>query len=376
MSENKNTIPAEGDIKIDIMTTLKNIWAIRKKLLKIGVITFVIACVIVLLIPKKYGIMVTLAPEAGQNGEGVLSGVASMLGMGGLNMGEDADALNVDLYPDIVSSTPFMLDILDTKVKRLNNLDEEMTIEEYIENHTGSIFHKILALPGKGIKAVKGLLSDDADTIVKYNDYHLTKSQTVMLKNLRNMVATYVSKKTGVTNIEVTTEDPLVTAMLTDTIVAKLKNTIIEYRTAKVSDDCKYWELIYEERKADYYAKQEEYARYVDTNKNLVMQSVIAERERLQNEVTLAYQLYSNVATQLQLVRAKVQESKPAFAVVEPATVPLKAKGIGRSLTVIVIVLIVEVLAILWFLKGQELWYLFKEQLAQSKQEITQEKKE
>ena len=134
MSENKNTIPAEGDIKIDIMTTLKNIWAIRKKLLKIGVITFVIACVIVLLIPKKYGIMVTLAPEAGQNGEGVLSGVASMLGMGGLNMGEDADALNVDLYPDIVSSTPFMLDILDTKVKRLNNLDEEMTIEEYIEN--------------------------------------------------------------------------------------------------------------------------------------------------------------------------------------------------------------------------------------------------
>ena len=227
MSENKNTIPAEGDIKIDIMTTLKNIWAIRKKLLKIGVITFVIACVIVLLIPKKYGIMVTLAPEAGQNGEGVLSGVASMLGMGGLNMGEDADALNVDLYPDIVSSTPFMLDILDTKVKRLNNLDEEMTIEEYIENHTGSIFHKILALPGKGIKAVKGLFSDDADTIVKYNDYHLTKSQTVMLKNLRNMVATYVSKKTGVTNIEVTTEDPLVTAMLTDTIVAKLKNTII-----------------------------------------------------------------------------------------------------------------------------------------------------
>ena len=123
--ENKNCNAVDdGDIKIDVMTTIKKIWDLRKTLIKIGIITFVISCVIVLLIPKKYSTMVTLAPEAGQNGEGMLSGVASMLGMGGLNIGEDADALNVDLYPDIVSSTPFMLDILDTRVKMLDNPQE------------------------------------------------------------------------------------------------------------------------------------------------------------------------------------------------------------------------------------------------------------
>lgn len=373
--ENKNCNAVDdGDIKIDVMTTIKKIWDLRKTLIKIGIITFVISCVIVLLIPKKYSTMVTLAPEAGQNGEGMLSGVASMLGMGGLNIGEDADALNVDLYPDIVSSTPFMLDILDTQVKMLDNPQEEILLVEYLENHTGSILGKIVALPIKGIKALKEMFSDE-DEDVRYHEYQITKDQLTHIKTLRKKIITYVSNKTGVTNIEVTTEDPLVTAILTDTVVTKLKEKIINYRIAKVAQDCQYWEHIYEERKADYHAKQDEYARYVDSNKNIVLQSAKAEEERLQNEALLAYQLYSNVATQLQLVRAKVQEAKPAFAVVEPAIVPLKAAGLGRSLTVIVMVLVTEIVAILWLLWGKGLWQQLRVFLKQNIEEEETEKR-
>lgn len=373
--ENKNCNAVDdGDIKIDVMTTIKKIWDLRKTLIKIGIITFVISCVIVLLIPKKYSTMVTLAPEAGQNGEGMLSGVASMLGMGGLNIGEDADALNVDLYPDIVSSTPFMLDILDTRVKMLDNPQEEILLVEYLENHTGSILGKIVALPIKGIKALKEMFSDE-DEDVRYHEYQITKDQLTHIKTLRKKIITYVSNKTGVTNIEVTTEDPLVTAILTDTVVTKLKEKIINYRIAKVAQDCQYWEHIYEERKADYHAKQDEYARYVDSNKNIVLQSAKAEEERLQNEALLAYQLYSNVATQLQLVRAKVQEAKPAFAVVEPAIVPLKAAGLGRSLTVIVMVLVTEIVAILWLLWGKGLWQQLRVFLKQNIEEEETEKR-
>ncbi len=70
---------------------------------------------------------------------------------------------------------------------------------------------------------------------------------------------------------------------------------------------------------------KKEYAEYVDTHDNLILQSVRAEQERLQNDMSLAYQVYSQVANQLQVARAKVQEEKPVFAVVEPAVVPLKS---------------------------------------------------
>lgn len=47
-------------------------------------------------------------------------------------------------------------------------------------------------------------------------------------------------------------------------------------------------------------------------------------QERLQNEMNLAFNLYNQTAQQLQLARAKVQESTPVYAVVQPASVPVK----------------------------------------------------
>ena len=140
----------------------------------------------------------------------------------------------------------------------------------------------------------------------------------------------------------------------------KLQEKITEYRLAKAVDDCKYWEEIYKESKEDYFAKQNEYARYVDTNKNLVKQSVIAEQERLENEALLAYQIYSNVATQLQMARAKVQEAKPAFVVVQPSIFPYEASGTSKTTMVLVLTFLGVALVIAWYLFGKEYWAIIK----------------
>ena len=73
----------------------------------------------------------------------------------------------------------------------------------------------------------------------------------------------------------------------------------------------------------------------------------------MQNEANLAYQIYNQVATQLQNARAKVQEAKPAFAVVEPASVPLKPAGPSRKKILIGI--------IFFALAGTAGWKLFGE---------------
>lgn len=48
--------------------------------------------------------------------------------------------------------------------------------------------------------------------------------------------------------------------------------------------------------------------------------------------MNLAYQIYSQVASQLQMTQTKMQEAKPAFAVLEPATVPLQPSGTSRKM--------------------------------------------
>lgn len=371
-----NNFQEEEELEIDLMEYARKLWASRKLLLKVAGIAAIVGVIIALGTPKTYTANVTLAPESGKSGGGGLSGIASMLGVGGLSMSSDADAFNVTLYPDVVSSTPFIIDLLDTKVKQLES-ENDTTLAGYLKEGTSSsLIGTIVSLPFKAIGAVMSIFSSDDD---KENDnqdinpFQLTAEQNNAVNGLRKLVVANVDKKTGVTSISVTMQDPLVCAIVADTVVTKLQEFITGYRVNKAQEDCKYWEQLHEKRKNDYYEKQQNYARYTDGNQGISRESVKIEQARLENEMNIAYQVYSQVATQLQMARAKVQEAKPVFAVVEPATVPLKPSGTSRKMILIGIVFLAVAGASAWILFGQDLWKNLKEGL---KEEKTIEKKE
>ncbi len=60
-------------------------------------------------------------------------------------------------------------------------------------------------------------------------------------------------------------------------------------------------------------------------------ESYRAEQVRLENEMNLAYQVYTSVAQQLQIAEAKVQEITPVYTIVEPATIPVKASKPSKA---------------------------------------------
>ena len=376
MTENKNytNVPQqqeEEEMEIDLMEYARKLWAARKLLLKVAGLAIIVGIVIALTTPKQYTVSVTLAPESSKSGGGSLSGIASMLGVGGFNMGSDADALNVTLYPDIVSSTPFILDLMDTPVSTIDEEQPDTTLVGYLKEYTSSsLMGTVMSLPFKAIGGIMSLFKSEEEVKTDIiNPFHLTQEQSQTVNGLKKMIVANVDKKTGVTTVSVTMQDPMVAAILTDTVIVKLKEHITKYRTSKAEEDCKYWEELNKIRQDDYYMKQKKYAEYVDANKNVVLQSVRIEQERLQNEMNLAYQVYSNVATQLQMAKAKVQEAKPVFAVVEPASVPLQPSGTSRKMILLGVVFLAVAAAAAWVLFGQDLWKNLKEGLAEKKEE-------
>ena len=162
------------------------------------------------------------------------------------------------------------------------------------------------------------------------------------------------------TTITVTLQDSKVTAIVADSVVAKLQQYIVDYRIKKAKEDCDYLEQLYHERQQEYYDAQSKYAHYFDSNRNIAFQSIRAEQERLQNDMSLAYQVYSQVAQQLQVARAKIQEEKPVFAVVEPATVPLEPSGSSRKMILVGFVFLAICLTGAWKLVGVPYWKKFK----------------
>ena len=369
MTEDKNYTPVpqeEEELEIDLMEYARKLWSARKLLIKVAGIAVIVGVIIALTTPKQYTVSVTLAPESSKSGGGGLSGIASMLGVGGLNMGSDADALNITLYPDIVSSTPFILDLLDTPVSTMDEEQPDTTLVGYMKEYTSSsLMGTVMSLPFKAIGGVMSLFKSEEEEEGKneINPFHLTKEQSTTVTGLKRLIVANVDKKTGVTTVSVTMQDPMVAAILTDTVIVKLKEHITKYRVSKAEEDCKYWEQLNEQRKDEYYQKQKVYAEYVDANKNIILQSVRIEQERLQNEMNLAYQVYSNVATQLQMAKAKVQEAKPVFAVVEPASVPLLPSGTSRKMILVSVVFLAVAGAAAWVLFGEDLWKKLKEGL-------------
>ena len=119
-------------------------------------------------------------------------------------------------------------------------------------------------------------------------------------------------------------------------------------------------ERLFKERQQEYYVAQKRYADYMDSHDNIILQSVRAEQERLQNDMSLAYQVYSQVASQLQVARAKVQEEKPVFAVVEPAVVPFTF-GNSKKIYVLAFIFLSVCIVIFWKLFGENILNKFKE---------------
>lgn len=368
MTENKNyqnpdvQEPENDSIEIDWMGILHKIIDIRKTLYKAAGIGVVLGIIIALSIPKQYTVTVTLSPEMGGDTKG--GGLASLASsfLGGAATSSSNDALNVTLAPDIVASTPFVLELFNTRVQTLDG-ELDTTLVAYLDEQKQPWWGYIKAAPGMAIGAIKSLFTEEIDTASVLNPFQLTPKEASKVEAIKQSIYADVDKKTAKTTISVTLQDPKVTAIVADSVVTKLQQYIIDYRIKKAKEDCAYLEELYKERQQEYYQAQSKYAHYFDSNRNIAFQSVRAEQERLQNDMNLAYQVYSQVAQQLQVARAKIQEEKPVFAVVDPATVPLKPSGTSRKVILVGVVLLFVCGAGAWSLLGKRYWLKLKNEI-------------
>ena len=359
--------PKTDEMEIDLMDILRKLITIRKTLYKAAGIGLIIGIIVALSIPKQYTVQVTLSPEMGNSkGNNGLAGLAASFLGSGATVGDGSDALNASLSSDIVSSTPFLLELFEINVPAVNK-DENITLISYLDTQSSPWWNYILGMPGMVIGGMKSLFTDDneentADRM-KSGTISLTKEEKEKIDALKKKISATVDKKTAITNVSVTLQDPKVAAVVADSVVHKLQECIIGYRTSKAKEDCIYLEKLFKERQDEYYTAQKKYATYVDTHDNLILQSVRAEQERLQNDMSLAYQVYSQVATQLQVARAKVQEEKPVFAIVEPAVVPQQSSGTGKKAYVILFIFLAVAVTAGWKLWVKDILVKLKQEL-------------
>ena len=361
MDENtKLNIPEEQEI--DLVELARKVWANRRLVFKWCGIAVIVGLMVAFSIPKEYTTTVTLAPET-TDGSRSLGGLSALAGMAGISVGgtEGGDALFPELYPDIVSSTGFSVELFSVPVRDMDG-ELQTDLYTYLQEHQRSPWWSvILSFPFKCLGWVTSLFQDkEAEGEGSVDPFQLTKEQTEVVKSLNQRIAVSVDKKTSVITLSVTMQDPLISATMTDTVMQKLQDHITNYRTSKARHDLDFAQELYDEARAKYYDAQQTYAAYVDANQNIALRSVQTKEERLRNEMTLAYNLYNQTAQQLQLAKAKVQENTPAYTVVQAATVPLRASKPSKPMVLVGCVFLAGVASVGWILFGRDFIKQFK----------------
>lgn len=349
--------------EIDLIELAKKVWEGRKLVLKTCGCAALIGLVVGFSIPKEYTANVTLAPETTAGGKSMGGGLSALAGMAGINLGasQTTDALSPELYPDIVKSIPFSIEMFDVEVKDIKG-ELNTTVYEYMKEHQKQPWWEyITSAPFKALgwvmRAIKGE-KEEAKTDV--NPFRLTKDQNKIITALKKRIAVQVDKKTSVIKISVTMQDPLIAATMTNEVMEKLQDYITEYRTNKARKDLEYTQKLYEESMQSYHEAQQEYAAYMDRNQNVSLRSAQTQQERLRNEMELAFNVYNQTAQQLQIAKAKVQEDTPVYTVVEAASVPLRASKPSKSMILIGFILMAGVGAGVWILFGKDFVDSFK----------------
>lgn len=324
-------------------------------LLKVWIVTFVLSCILILPQPRYYITEVSLAPESvDTKAVGQLGSLASSFGV---NLGStSSDAIYPRLYPDLFASTAFLVSILDIEVTTLKG-DVKTDYYSYIENYqkhnpltdplrltvkwVGSLFaEKNASIPGVGGK--------------RFDPFHLSRETSDILQKVAGNISCTYSRTTDVVTITVKDQDPMVSALLADSIKAHLQTYITEYRTKKARVDYEHYRRLTLEAKANYDKARQAYASYADANTDANMQSVRSRITDLENEMQLKYNIYSNMTIREQQAQADLQAHTPVFTTLTNATVPVKPAGPKRMLFVALMLMLATI-----FTMG----YLFRKEL-------------
>lgn len=358
MKQEVENNPTATEDEIDLIALAKTIWDSRRFIIKSLIIFALIGVVVALLSPKEYTASSTMVPQV-SSGTSKMGGISSLAAMAGfnLNLENGGSELSPLVYPQIVQSVPFQLELMNTKFS-FEGIDSPVSIFDYYENYSKpnvlTLAKKYtIGLPFVIIRAIKGKPDEPAQAINSSSPaISLTEEQEKIRKIIAEKLTLETNDKDGLVVLNAVFSEPKLSAQIAHKAQDMLQEYITEFKIKKAKAQLKFIEERYEEKKKEFEKAQANLAEFRDRNKNVTSAMARTHEERLQSDYQLAFNVYSELAKQLEQAQIQVKEDTPVFAVIKPVTVPLEDNNSG-FMTLIIWTFLGGVIAIAWIFGKQ-----------------------
>ena len=250
-------------------------------------------------IPNTYSAQVKIADEHKETD--LLLGLNSFAAWAKGAINENEGIRTPDVYYRLVTSPKFI---------------EEMT-HVRVEGHDSDYYHYILRHHQSSWweRLAKAFTSDT-----------LTEKERVT-EIIRASIRSKVSSKYGTITLQVTDQDPVVAAMLVDSVRQHLQRQLMEHSRLRAFRDLMNVASKMESAKQRYEKARDEYTRYCDTHADLTSPKASSMEDHLLKEYENTFSDYSRECEQYIRAKAVVDKFSLKFAVLKNATVPIKSSG-------------------------------------------------
>ena len=340
--------------EIDLLELAKTIWNKRMFILKIVGIGAFLGVIVALLSPKEYKSTSTLMPEYSTESQGGASSLlrqyGGLLGVSGGSYNSNSNAIRVDLYPNIVQSTNFQMQLMQQPFY-FSDIDTTATLFEYFTEMNnpgvlGILKSYTIGLPGKIIGAVAGAILPKKELMTSVPGatdeslvLNLSKDEFGVISTLRQKITASLDAQSGIVSVTVTLPDNVAAAAVTEYTIRELTEYLTEYRTEKVLRDLTFVEEQLVTAKIRFEEAQQALAAFRERYQGSLSIRNQTEEQRLQSEYQVAFNLYNGFTQQFEEARLKVQEETPVFKTLEPVQVPLNDETSGAMILIVFIML-------------------------------------
>ncbi|MCC5919852.1 MAG: hypothetical protein LAT68_03075 [Cyclobacteriaceae bacterium] len=319
----------------------------KRLILSSLILFFTIGLIKALSSPEEFTSVSKVITDYNPNqGFGGLSGIPGLSGLGGAGATRgDSEFITPDIYPQIVGNDQFLLDIAQQEFY-FKDLDKEMNLITFFSEHEekdliaqllgfpGFLFRSIFSSKSAGdIKVYEGL-SEPGTEDFGQKLVRITKKEKLALIRLENRIK--VDKSNRILEISTKMPDDEVATILNKKVIESLIDYVIAFNTDRERSNLEFITQQTKEAKTNFEEAQNKLAYFRDSNMGIVSQRAKSQEQRFQSNYELTFQVYNNLAQQLERSKLKLQEAKPVLTIFQKPYVPLSPSEPNYFLTLII----------------------------------------
>lgn len=323
--------PTPNDEEVDLLALAKELWFGRRTIINSLIVFCILGLTIAFTASKEYVATTIMVPSIGSNGSSSLGGLGGLAAMAGINLNAPSGGeLSPTVYPKIIASLPFQLELIKTPLK-FKDLKEQVTFFDYYTKilkpnpflkYTIGLPNLILGIPGNILSIIKGNDKVEGISPKNQNPIELSIEEQSAIAAVSGMISLNVNTKDGIITLTSTMPEALAAAQLGQRAQYLLQQFIIENKIKKAKANLDFIQQRFDETAKKYEELQLQLATFNDRNKNVSLATAKTEEVRLTSQYNLIFNIYSELAKQLEQAKIQVKQDTPIFTIIEPISVP------------------------------------------------------